>query len=844
VHASGQLSARETLLRAVDLLAAGEGSVVRLVGPRGAGGTTVLQDALRAARARGADTVVADPGHPLSLYDIARRDVGPRGRQRALVIAVDDVTGLDAVTRTALLRAPTVLGASPVLWLSWDPDALLPPDDRAITVALRAWTPDDVLGLAQLAGATPDIARLVTEQGVPLPRHVVESIRHRPRTTGPPVLFPAGTVALLDDEDVAVVGAASMLGLRFLPDVLADVLEIPVIELVDVLMRAVRIGVLVDAGTHLEFRHALLHAAVRDRASSTSLAGYGARALRALAARGRTEDLVDAVRRWPAQLPLPEDGLLVVADVVRRRDAGLAARILRGLGDSSEPHRALHLRARIASYALQSGDAAAAADARLLLEEQLDPDTAFALGEVLCASDTHAVLAAAVRTLSSTRMSALQRLRLHALEAVCRAYCGEFDDAFIGRVAADAEAAGDLRSRAMLGLVRGLQISSRGDLLAAMRAAAIASETSDLDALAPTWWAAAIFRAKLMSDLGRLDEADAVLDAMSHEAERCGQLAGIGNLIMVRAIGDLERGRLPRAEAALHAALDIAALVGYHGNVATNALSLRVRIAHLQGDTERLPELRAALEERMRIDPPRAQTAAVAILLSADAHGHSAEVAEWAARVDRRPHPTYWIARGLTDEIVKAHVLRRHGCDDEADRVALLIEIVGGATASELPEAARMHVRALRSGDVRRLRIARDAYENLHRPVLAAYASEELATASPTADERLAVLREARALWAACGAHREVARVERLLRDAGARPRSDTPSSGAQLSPAEDRVLRALLRGGTNREIAEALFLSPHTVAVHLRRIYAKTGTGSRAELREVGEDWLAQAAP
>ena len=88
--------------------------------------------------------------------------------------------------------------------------------------------------------------------------------------------------------------------------------------------------------------------------------------------------------------------------------------------------------------------------------------------------------------------------------------------------------------------------------------------------------------------------------------------------------------------------------------------------------------------------------------------------------------------------------------------------------------------------------------------------------------------------------------MDRLLRDAGARPRSEAPGDAAgdaaRLSPAEDRVLRALLRGGTNKEIAQSLFLSPHTVAVHLRRIYAKTGTHSRVELRVVGEEWLTNA--
>lgn len=65
----------------------------------------------------------------------------------------------------------------------------------------------------------------------------------------------------------------------------------------------------------------------------------------------------------------------------------------------------------------------------------------------------------------------------------------------------------------------------------------------------------------------------------------------------------------------------------------------------------------------------------------------------------------------------------------------------------------------------------------------------------------------------------------------------------AALSEAERRVLPRLAAGRTDREIAHALCLSPHTVKSHARSILRKLGAGDRAELARLVQPWLSPEA-
>jgi DNA-binding NarL/FixJ family response regulator len=92
-------------------------------------------------------------------------------------------------------------------------------------------------------------------------------------------------------------------------------------------------------------------------------------------------------------------------------------------------------------------------------------------------------------------------------------------------------------------------------------------------------------------------------------------------------------------------------------------------------------------------------------------------------------------------------------------------------------------------------------------------------------------LREALELAGACGADAIAARAHDELVTAGARPRRDPTESRSNLTASEMRVARMAAEGTTNREIAQALFLTESTIETHLRSVFRKLQISSRSQL-------------
>ncbi len=192
-----------------------------------------------------------------------------------------------------------------------------------------------------------------------------------------------------------------------------------------------------------------------------------------------------------------------------------------------------------------------------------------------------------------------------------------------------------------------------------------------------------------------------------------------------------------------------------------------------------------------------------------------------------------------TDEVPLARIAMAAG-DGElaASAVATARERLRRNPAVASIAGTAAHAEGLVTGGPDQLALAVKCFEEGPRPLTLASALEDagkVLAGRGDREEGVAQLGHALELYYRAGASWDAARVRQRLRALGVRRRLAgmvPPRNGwSGLTECELQVVRQVAQGLTNRQVAERLFLSQHTVGNHLRHAFAKLDVTSRVEL-------------
>lgn len=831
----------------------------------------------------GADSGDLQQANRLRQLDCIREAIEQYTREQPLVIVLDDVQWADELSALALRMLVPALASSPVLWLlarrlgvartvmRESIDRLVQEDARRIR--LGPLSDDAVAELsASLLGARPDDAlRALAERSAGNP-FLLEELLRSLQDAGQ-IRLTEGTAALdvdspelpadflnaveqrlfgLSSETVRLLETGAVLRRPFTLHEAAGLIDLPPATLVPFAEEAVEAGTLVESGCALAFRHDLIREAVYQRLTGPVRSALHREAAVVLRQEGHSaaevaEHLLQSGERGDARaLDVLRDAIDQVAPTAPATAADLILRMLDLLPEDDDARSKLVVEAvRLLAAAGRVPEARKLAESALGsgLRGGCEATLLLGLAEALKhIGHNEEVVALTRRGLDRPGIPTSTQSRLLAIQAHGLLHCDcpvTAEEA--GSTAADlAERSGSHEALVLARTALSSATRAQGYLARALEHAQDAVDVADRMGGESRHRHPRLWLVPALTALDKLSEAESVYRFGTREAQQLGTAWSQPLWHYYSAMLRLAAGELDDAAAEAAAGLQVAEQLSAMA-LGVPLLALLGRLDLERGDVaDARRHLRRAeeLQEEGISAGPEALSWATGLMHAASGEPAAALSALEVLyeQLDQRPLLL------TQDPAAAAQMVRIARAADAPEHGTRVV-----ATAQELVKrnpdvpslrGAAAHAEGLWTGDLDLLRQAVEAFRGSPRPLARASALEDTARAEGdrgNSETCLELLEEALEHHEQARAERSVARLQRELRALGIRRKSrrrerkGSPSSS--LTESEWRVARLVAEGLTNREVADQLFLSPHTVDSHLRHSFTKLGVNTRVEL-------------
>jgi len=541
---------------------------------------------------------------------------------------------------------------------------------------------------------------------------------------------------------------------------------------------------------------------------------------------GRPEDVLRiATWRLDAGLTADADLMLTAARQARAAfDVRLAERLARAACDAGAGAAAAHVlgdalyqqnRGAEAEAVLAIGAKQAADDGTLALLTMVradnrfwsleDPDSALALAEEVRSSLTESLWVDVLTVVAAGYRIMLSERPVDVADDLVPLTTHE-----VPQVAATAEV---LRGAILILLGR------YGEAMTALRRAAALHATFDASTVLFMPSLPVALEALALTESGRIADAEALVLPAYRAAVESGDDRSRALLATVLARLRVRQGDVSEAAEVAREAVPLFRVAGQNA-LARLAAAAMVEAAAMSGDAVELEEATARLAEvsggPARVHAGELLRASAAAAIATGARGRGLKllrdaVASAAASGER----------GV--ELLALHALARAG---EPAAVAERLAELAPAFEGESAGLIAAHAAAGAAGDHAALLDVAGRFEAIGAlpwAADAALAAEVAAAAAGEVRAAVAARRKAALLVGRCPGHAPLS--------AGGEA-TDGTGPTTMLSEREREIAELAAAGRSDREIADALYLSVRTVSNHLQRAYGKLGVRSRAELR------------